>query len=80
MVNVAASQVTVENRIDAPHAAVTAQLVTARLKEIAAVECHRAAEAAAKQKNFVSWLEDFYSDQGFLPRLRIRHTSSESAM
>jgi HK97 family phage portal protein len=65
-----ASQVTVENRIDAPHAAVTAQLVTARLKEIAAVECHRASEAATKQKNFVAWLEDFYSDAGFLPRLR----------
>ena len=67
-ISVAAPVVNVEAR--GPSEAVTRQLVCARIKEVIAVESHRAIEAATKQKNFLAWLEDFYSDNGFLPRLK----------
>lgn len=45
-------------------------LIASRLREIIGVEAKRVCEAAVKQKNFCGWVDEFYSELGFLPRLR----------
>lgn len=46
------------------------QLIASRLREIVKVEGQRAIDAAAKPDKFLSWLDRFYSDDGFIPRLQ----------
>lgn len=41
-------------------------LIVARLEDLIAVECKRIRAAAAKSKNFVEWIDGFYSEDRFL--------------
>lgn len=45
------------------------QLIQSRIREVVKVESQRAIDAAAKPEAFIAWLERFYSDSGFLPRI-----------
>lgn len=45
------------------------QLIASRLREIVKVEGSRAVESAKKPDKFLAWLDSFYSDDGFVPRL-----------
>jgi HK97 family phage portal protein len=45
-------------------------LIETRLRGLIIVESDRAVEAARMQKNFVAWLDEFYSDKGQIPKMK----------
>ena len=45
------------------------RLVSSRLKELLTLEGHRVTAAAGKEKNFLAWMDQFYSDEAFGGRI-----------
>lgn len=60
-----------ESGPDSPAAIERRRLIAARLKDLIGVEANRVATAAAKRKNFVAWLDEFYADDSFTSRLKV---------